>query len=940
MTKSLCLRFPRVFCKSTVAALLSVAFVSQGYGATLIPDRGSIITGQMVVLDASVTSTEGALLEEVSKVYAVSLTDSVLSADNTLIVTPGANLFGIYSIYAGIAFSLSSQQSVAQNNRLEVNTLVSADMVGGIADSNSGNAQAVGNTVIYHTDATESATGESPSIYGGRVQKTRSVEESSNDRQHFLVNQNQVFIDSANAAVEFVYGGYVTPNSKALAFELTADQNSVTVDSVRDFHTIYGGYVGTSVNTDASEESLEDIELSASRNTVNVTYTAKSEGDSQRTIAGGWVISPRQGETVNAYADGNRVKAVIEDDSDDSYEIFGGFVMAKSGGDGSLRASGNLVEVSGKGSVAASGAYIVDEFYPHSSIEADGNTLVLNNFTRTTPSMAQVLTGAMIYAAIETAGNITASGNTIVMQQSRSAIGVAGAFVQMHSGNIVSEDNTVFIASSTVDSSVYGSLILLDSQATATVGNNQVIVFDSDIKGVVAPSLVLTTVAPSRAGRGSAFEATGGSLTLGGTNRVGAIGGFDTLVFDVDSAKGTQPILTLTGISGESGSTQTAVSGVTVIVQSQQSLVGKEYYLIASDTGNSDTLTLTDTDLRVQTPFYTLETKIDSLTVQSDSTAQSALSTESPVVQNALKNAVKTVSGNAKTLAETMLGTLAFVQEGAEFIADEGLSAIDSVEGTNAFGAIHGGVSRYLTGSHIDVKGTSLVAGMASKNNALTVGGFVEAGWASSDIDVAGTKTDGNHDYFGLGVAARYRLTPTLYADASLRLGRASTDYDGRYSDSQASYDTFALYTTGHIGLGLEIPVTEKLTTHLYGRYTVSYMDDDELTIKGGSQVKFEVDSTVTHALRLGAKVSAWAGENMRLTAGLAYERVFGGDASTYVDKIAIDEPSLKGDIGILQLGMTVKPTQTDPWSVHFGVKGYVLDKRGVSGNLSATYRF
>ena len=50
------------------------------------------------------------------------------------------------------------------------------------------------------------------------------------------------------------------------------------------------------------------------------------------------------------------------------------------------------------------------------------------------------------------------------------------------------------------------------------------------------------------------------------------------------------------------------------------------------------------------------------------------------------------------------------------------------------FGAMHGGTSRYKTGSHVDVNGVTLATGVATKTGGLTWAGFFEAGWARRGI--------------------------------------------------------------------------------------------------------------------------------------------------------------------------------------------------------------
>lgn len=149
-------------------------------------------------------------------------------------------------------------------------------------------------------------------------------------------------------------------------------------------------------------------------------------------------------------------------------------------------------------------------------------------------------------------------------------------------------------------------------------------------------------------------------------------------------------------------------------------------------------------------------------------------------------------NNNSKTLAESFLGSVAFINQGAEFIADEGMRAmIDAAEvgKVSVFGAIHGGTSRYETGSHVDVDGVTLATGAVTKVGSLMLAGFVEAGWASSESHVSGTKGDGDHDYYGFGAALRYSFENPFYIDGSARFGWASTEFDGRYADASAKYD-------------------------------------------------------------------------------------------------------------------------------------------------------
>ena len=76
----------------------------------------------------------------------------------------------------------------------------------------------------------------------------------------------------------------------------------------------------------------------------------------------------------------------------------------------------------------------------------------------------------------------------------------------------------------------------------------------------------------------------------------------------------------------------------------------------------------------------------------------------------------------------------------------------------------------------------------------------------------------------------------------------------------------------------------------------------------------------------------------------LGYEHVFDGDAEADIlfggSAAALDVPSLSGNTGILELGLSVKPSASSPWTADIGVKGYVGDRRGAAGSISVLYAF
>lgn len=131
-----------------------------------------------------------------------------------------------------------------------------------------------------------------------------------------------------------------------------------------------------------------------------------------------------------------------------------------------------------------------------------------------------------------------------------------------------------------------------------------------------------------------------------------------------------------------------------------------------------------------------------------------------------------TVSGSSvnpktKSFLEGRLAGLALVTQGADIVAGQGMSsaiaAAEQQEGRlTVFGTVSGGTSRYDTGSHIDLDGFGLMAGVSQKQDNLAGAVFVEGGWGSYDshnnFANGSVKGDGDTHYYGVGLLGRATL--------------------------------------------------------------------------------------------------------------------------------------------------------------------------------------
>ena len=307
-----------------------------------------------------------------------------------------------------------------------------------------------------------------------------------------------------------------------------------------------------------------------------------------------------------------------------------------------------------------------------------------------------------------------------------------------------------------------------------------------------------------------------------------------------------------------------------------------------------------------------------------------------------------TPNDNSRTLSDAILGSVAVINQGASFIANEGLNAMDSaslVDQSAVFGTLGGGKTRYDTGSRVDVDCMSLVTGLVTRvTPEWMVAGYVEAGFGNSESSTHDASAEGNHDYYGVGLASRYHFNLPVYVDGSLRFGTASTEFSGKYTEESAKYDANSLYGSAHIGLGYVFDLADKVSLDVYGRYIFTYLEGDTVSLGTTDHERLKSEDTKPHTMQVGAMLRGTTPENISWRFGLAYEHVADGDAESTVftktDLVALDIPTLEGDSGIVDLGITMRSKPTDPMALDLGLKGYVGDYQGVTGTVTWSYAF
>ena len=331
------------------------------------------------------------------------------------------------------------------------------------------------------------------------------------------------------------------------------------------------------------------------------------------------------------------------------------------------------------------------------------------------------------------------------------------------------------------------------------------------------------------------------------------------------------------------------------------------------------------------------------------------------------------INPDSEAFLKGRVAQLAMVDQGADMMSDGVWSARASLrkENANLFAVFDGGSNRYKTGGGGNIKlhdfKFAVGAAKAFELNGKSVGMagiFYEHGNGNydsySDIGIHGeVRGSGKTRYNGVGALFHMDVADTdiskvknkpnifddkygLYVHGLLRIGHARVDFHSpdmvNGKGIEASYNTKSRYMTAMIGTGYVLTLDEKQAVDFYGRYTFSRLNEKDVQV---IDEQMSVGTAHSHRLRLGARYGYAYSAQVTPYAGLAYERNFNGDVSGSAYGFTIKEKSLKGNTGIVEVGMMVKPKgANDPFSLNLGLQGYTGNRKGVTAAVRARYVF
>ena len=805
------------------------------------------------------------------------------------------------SMFAGSAAANGQNVvSLADGNQLdlEISSLSSSD--------DSGDDSSDGFSVIGGNSVADSLSVALPSV-------SAQASASGNEVSGRFESVSDSFISMiAGSAAAYGQKAVSSADGNRVTFEIATSVSNSTLD-IQGGLAMAGGASGDSQSAQAS----------ASGNLVTGSISGSVGQSLSLGIYGGRATAVAQDST--AVADNNQVQLTLEE-TDGSMQLL--LLGASARALTTAVADGNLLRVSGGAGTAIKGtlygAQVEIERSDSDSAQANasGNRVEVSGID---------LTGSITGALVEnrnSSGSVNAEGNVVVISSSTIKGDVTGANLQ--GSHINAGGNTVILTEGTVvDGDVMavvganaGSMRFLGSDYSSVYSNNRVVMNNATVTGAVSG------VSSNSGSLPVDMQTAGNTLVLAGHNEAGTIAGFETLDLTLFEQNKTQSVLTLT--DGKS-----TLSYATIVIRGADVLdQGK---LIEATQNASLSVTNATVELR-GTFIKKVAQNVDFTVTEGEG---NGLTTDSDVLASAKVQATE----SASSLSESLLGTAAFVRQGAEFVADDGLATMEfaarSKQGLNAFAVMQGSSMHYDALSGVDVSGFTLLAGAAVQQGNLTFASFVESGWGNSEGDIAKNSTD--LSYFGVGLAARYRFESGFYGEGAVRLGRASSDFAASFVEEgdRARYESDVFYATMHMAAGYELPLNDFVTADMYARYTFSFLDNDSVDLNDAAQSRAELDSVVSHALRIGARVKGGFTDAVNWKAGIVYEHMFDGAAGGTVDGVSITEAEMDGGSVIGELGVSVKPgSETSPWTLQFALKGYLGEREGVSGNGMLVYSF
>ncbi len=226
---------------------------------------------------------------------------------------------------------------------------------------------------------------------------------------------------------------------------------------------------------------------------------------------------------------------------------------------------------------------------------------------------------------------------------------------------------------------------------------------------------------------------------------------------------------------------------------------------------------------------------------------------------------------------------------------------------------------------------------------------ITDYGSATYDTSISdGTRGGGNSRYFTAGLIARQWNKNGMYYEASFRGGKMRTHFTSDNfhvgnDPSHVSYTDKTPVYTGHVRIGWRGKVSPKNILDVYGIYSQNHIGsiDANLAIAlTGDEQKYDIGSSDSKTIRLGARLTRNVNDHNRFYSGLMYQYQFGGDVLTSFENNTTPKIGVRGSSGMIELGWQLKPTPNSAVMLDSALVGWVGKQKGFSFQLKLKKTF
>lgn len=317
----------------------------------------------------------------------------------------------------------------------------------------------------------------------------------------------------------------------------------------------------------------------------------------------------------------------------------------------------------------------------------------------------------------------------------------------------------------------------------------------------------------------------------------------------------------------------------------------------------------------------------------------------------------KTITGTreqSKSLVETQMASMALANGSADLVAGAGYTNAaqavkEAKESGNAasamvpYAAANYGSMRQESGSYVDVDSANFNIGFAKEvknsNGKLLFGPMVEYGRGNYESHLDdGTVGTGNGQSFGVGVMARQTNDNGFYYEGSLRYGKSTSTYSSNnlVAGKTISYDNSANYWGAHAGVGKVVKLSGDNSIDMYGKLFYTRQGASSVNVDGDT---LDFSAVSSKRSRIGFRYIHGTSQVRSIYAGLAWQHEFDGSAHATANGFSTPSPSVKGDSGMLELGVLIAP-KASPVSFDLGVSGWAGKQKGYSLNANMCWSF